>query len=159
MWENQRVSDETIQINTRDLDKFLKALKGKLPVARVGILGDKNQRSGKITSNALIGLQHEFGNSKLPMRSFLRIPISDNLRRYLENSEAFSKEVLKKVIQESTLVEWLRKIGILAETIVADAFDSSGFGKWPPSDMTNKTNHQTLVETQQLRNSITSDVK
>lgn len=150
--------NETIELNTKNLDKFLKALKGKLPVARVGILGDKNSRDGKISSNAEIGLQHEFGSSKLPMRSFLRVPISDNLKRYLENSEAFSKEVLKKVIQESSLAEWVAKIGIIAETIVADAFDSGGFGKWKPSNMTNKQNHQTLVETQQLRNSITSDV-
>jgi phage gpG-like protein len=68
------------------------------------------------------------------------------------------KDVLNDVLKSGTFTPWLKKVAVLAEGIVADAFASGGFGKWPPSDMTHKKNHQTLVETQQLRNSITSEV-
>ena len=50
-------------------------------------------------------------------------------------------------------------MGAVGESIVQDAFSTGGFGKWKPSRMENKQTKQTLVETQQLRNSITSDVK
>lgn len=155
--------NETIEIDTKGLDKILKALKGKLPVGRVGILGEDNLRSGKdkngAPGNAFIGAQHEYGNSELPPRSFLRMPITENLRQYLDESGAFTKDVLNQVIKEGSIKEWVQKITTIAETIVIDAFDSGGFGKWKPSNMANKKNHQTLVETQQLRNSISSDVK
>jgi hypothetical protein len=151
------VSDD-VTLNTRGLDKLLKALKGKQPVARVGVLGDKNARK-ESDSNATIGAKHEFGDDKMPIRSFLRMPITDMMQKYLDKSKAFDKDALKRVIASGSILEWLKKVAITAEAIVADAFDSGGFGKWKPSNMQFKKNHQTLVETQQLRNSVTSDVK
>ncbi len=136
----------------------MKALKGKLPTVRVGILGNSNARADG-ESNAQIGSWHEFGTSKLPVRSFLRLPISALLDKYLAKEGALEKKTLKEVLESGTIAPWLQKIGFVAETIVSDAFASGGFGIWPPSDMKNKTNHQTLVESQQLRNSITSEVK
>ncbi len=62
-------------------------------------------------------------------------------------------------VQHSELNLLVKKVAVVAEGIVAEAFDTGGFGQWPPSDMTHKKVHQTLVETQQLRNSITSEVK
>lgn len=154
---------DAVQMTTTGLDKILKAVKGQLPVARVGILGSKNARpSGKGKSNATIGAAHEFGTSSLPARSFLRVPISDNLDKYLERAGAFDQEVVKTILKEGSLVAFLRKVGIVAEAIVADAFDTGGFGKWKalsPATIARKKNNQILVETQQLRNSITSEVK
>lgn len=161
------------ELNTKGLDDLLKALKGKLPTVSVGILG-KNTRSssatfdqvvnGKVSfeTNASIGAKHEFGEvtkfGKLPVRSFLRVPITDHLQKYLDASGAFEEDSIKKVIKEKSLVSFLKKIGIVAENIVSDAFATGGFGLWKPSNMAFKKNHQTLVETQQLRNSITSRV-
>ncbi len=152
-----------INLNIDGLDKLLKALKAKPPVARVGILGGKNQRTetghGQAgQTNAEIGASHEFGTSKLPQRSFLRIPISDNLQKYMEQSGALDKETLKAVVASGTVVPWVKTVAVLAERIVADAFDSGGFGKWRPSNMAHKKVQQTLIESQQLRNSITSEV-
>lgn len=158
---DQALSDDyrAVDLTTKGLDQVLKALKGPLPVARVGVLGGRNAREGKVSSNATVGAAHEFGTEHLPMRSFLRVPLMENLDKYLRKSQAFDKDVLKKVIATGTITEWLRKVAISAEAVVADAFNSGGFGKWPPSNMRYKKNHQTLIETQQLRNSITSDVK
>jgi hypothetical protein len=50
-------------------------------------------------------------------------------------------------------------IGETAEKIIQDGFTSCGFGKWKPSDMTHKKVAMTLVETQQLMESISSEVK
>lgn len=159
---NIAMSDETIEFDSKKLDAFIKALKGDLPIARIGILGDKSQRTGKTLAtitNAQIGRKHEFGEDGMPVRSFLRVPLIDHMQEYLEKSGAFTPDVLLKVINEKSVFQWVAKIGIVGESIVADGFDSGGFGKWQPSNMKFKKNHQTLVETQQLRNSITSSVK
>lgn len=154
------MSDD-VEMNTRGLDGLLKALKEKMPVARVGIFGGKTNRASGVghNNNAEIGAKHEFGMDGMPVRSFLRVPIAEHMQKYLDDSGAFDNDTLKKVIQTHSLVEWVKKIGIIGEAIVSDAFDSGGFGKWKPSNMAYKKNHQTLVETQQLRNSITSEVR
>lgn len=156
------MSDDDTTVNTKGLEQLLKALKGsKQPVGRVGILGSSGHRSDSNSgpSNAEIGAWHEFGTSKLPVRSFLRLPISSLLGKRMQASGALDKEVLAEVIRQGSVLPWLKKITILAEGIVLDAFDTGGFGTWKPSDMRYKTNHQTLIETRQLRDSITSEVK
>lgn len=166
------MSDETIQANFKGLENFIKALKGKPPVARVGILGGSPRKAEmsftqvkrletkppSTLSNATVGTFHEFGTDTLPQRSFLRVPIAENLQKKAESSGAFDKDTLAEIIKTGSLIEWTKKLGIIGESIVMEAFDTGGFGKWRPSNMNHKTNHQTLVETQQLRNSITSDV-
>ena len=151
-----------VELNTKGLEQLLKSLKNP-PVARVGILGDKSTRctgrSQDTPTNAQIGAWHEFGTTRHPVRSFLRLPITMLLDKRLQESDAFNKDVLKRVMQGGSIAPWLRLVAIEAEAIVAGAFDSGGYGTWVPSDMRYKKNHQTLVETQQLRNSITSEVK
>lgn len=157
---------DTVKMNVKGLDQLLKALKAKPPIARVGILGSQNavhttdgSSSAEGLTNAEIGAIHEFGLGNNPQRSFLRIPISENLQKSMKASGAFDKEVLAGVIASGTVIPWVKKVAIIAEAIVAQAFDTGGFGAWPASNMAGKKNHQTLVETQQLRNSITSEVE
>lgn len=148
-----------VELNFKGMDRLIKAFKN-VPTARVGILGSKDKREdAENPSNASIGAVHEFGGSGTVRRSFLREPISAFLALRLEKSKAFTPKVLKKVLQEQSIREWVAKIGITGEEIVGEAFDTQGWGQWKPSNMEHKENHQTLVETQQLRNSITSDVK
>lgn len=145
------------KMDTKVLAKLIRMTKGKLPVARVGILGRTNSRDGK-KGNAEIGAKHEFGHEGMPVRSFLRVPIAEHYKEYLQKSGAFDEDAIKNALAEGTLVPWMKKVGIIAEAIVSDGFDTGGFGKWEPSNMEIKKNKQTLVETQQLRNSITSEV-
>ena len=149
-----------VQLTTVGLDGLFKALTSQVTSAKVGILGSKTIRPEEgATTNAEVGASHEYGTSKLPQRSFLRMPLNENLQFYLEKSGQFDNQTLKEVLKNRDLVPWVKKIAVIAENVVQDAFDSQGFGKWPASDMTNKKNHQTLIETQQLRNSITSEVE
>jgi hypothetical protein len=152
------VSDD-VTLNVKGLEQMLKALKGKKPVARIGILGASASRPGSDLNNAEIGAMHEHGTTQMPQRSFLRGPLEDNLNARLESLGAFDKDVLREVIATGSVKPWLLKVTAEAEGIVLEAFDTGGFGKWEPSDMSRKKNQQTLVETQQLRNSITSEVK
>jgi hypothetical protein len=67
--------------------------------------------------------------------------------------------VLEQVVREGSIAAWMEKVGVTAERIVADAFATGGFGLWAPSNMEHKLVQQTLVETQQLRNAIVSELK
>lgn len=155
------MTEPAFEMKIEGLEKIIKALKAKPPIARVGILGSK-KRTDSALSNAAVGAAHEFGTSTLPMRSFLRIPIAERLDKELESSNAFDQDVLKKVIDQKSLTAWTEKVAITAQKIVLEAFDTQGFGKWQalkPETMSRKKVKQILTETQQLRNSIEWDVK
>jgi hypothetical protein len=159
MGKDEKLMADTVELKTKGLDQFIKSLKGKLPTVRVGILGSHDARRGGVNGNAEIGAKHEFGGDGMPIRSFLRVPISENIGSYLENYGAFDEDNLKKVINEGKLSVWMKQIGIVAEKIVGDAFSNGGFGKWPGWKGNYKSNTGLiLVDTTQLRNSITSEV-
>jgi phage gpG-like protein len=178
------MSDDAYTMNTKNLDQLIKALKNNMSKGRVGILGGKTMRNntdsgpgksvsankgkapksgiGDVTTNAAVGAIHEFGiPGRIPQRSFLRVPIAEQLPKELEKSGAFSKDELNKVIKEESLKPWIERIVLVAVNIVTEAFDTGGFGKWPKWKDPNYSNNsgQVLVDTTQLRNSITGDVK
>lgn len=167
--------DDTKGFEYKDmgLEALLKALDSNVKV-KLGVLGGKTTRTEAeeevkkhglkeatkpLLTNAEVGLFAEFGTEHTPIRSWLRVPIIDNLQKYMAKAGAFKKEVIAQIIQDKSLVPFMRKVGLVGERIVQDGFDSGGFGKWPESNMDYKKNHQTLVETQQLRNSVTSEVE
>jgi phage gpG-like protein len=160
------MNDEDFTLNVRGLEQLAKALKVKPPVARVGILGDKTVREPaegekKSLTNAEVGAAHEFGTTTIEKRSFLLTPIKDRLDSEMEKAGAFRPDVLLRVLKQGSVVPWLEKVASLAEGIVLDAFATGGFGKWKAWKNPNYTNNagQILVDTKQLRDSITSEVK
>lgn len=155
------MADDVTTLNIKGLENLIKALKARPMMVRVGVLGENAMRNDGQDgpSNATIGAWHEFGTSRTPVRSFLRMPLTVFLDKEMKKSGLLTKETLAQVIKEKSLLPWLKKVAVVAEGVVAKAFDTGGFGTWPPSDFSKKHNHQTLVESQQLRNSITSDIK
>jgi hypothetical protein len=147
-----------IKLDLKILKEIEKELKTNEYV-KIGILGNKNTRND-FNTNAMIGMVHEFGSAgkNIPERSFLRMPLREKLPKMI-------KEIGKGVIlglakQNANL--FLKKIGVLGEQIIQEAFDTGGFGKW--AKLSNKTIKRkgfdkTLIETTQLRKSITSEVK
>jgi hypothetical protein len=101
---------------------------------------------------------HEYGTPKMPIRSFLRLPLNALLSDRLESCGAFDQHALDEVIASGSLEPWVAKIAIVAEGIVIESFDTAGFGTWVTSNMSRKKTKQTLVESGQLRRSITSEV-
>ena len=77
----------------------------------------------------------------------------------LKNAGAYDKQVIKDIIIAGSPKPWVDKMTITAFSIVKESFDTGGYGKWKQSIMKFKKTKQTLVETQQLRNAITWDVK
>lgn len=169
-------SNDAFEYNDQGLEKFFQMLKDKMPYAKVGILGNSEARinvdteTGEILGNATnaeIGLKHEFGGTTvlpngvsfdLPQRSFLRVPIIENFQKFINQHGAFDRVTFRSIIKEGNFTKWLVKIGTVGEYVVQDAFETGGDGAWPVSNMAYKNNHQTLVESQQLRNSIWSEV-
>lgn len=148
----------SVTLDDKRLRELIDAFSGKIPVARVGVLGGKNARAKDFQTNSEIGALHEFGGANMPKRSFLRVPLTDLLKGKLEASGAFTEAALKRVIKERSIFPWVKNISEVALDIVLGAFETGGYGKWRPSKMSRKKVKMTLVETQQLRNSITEDV-
>jgi phage gpG-like protein len=162
------MNDDTCTLNVKGLDQLLKALKAAPPVCRVGVLGEGNSRQPKegekhIPTNSEVGAVHEFGSPArgIPVRSFLRIPISGNLTKYLSDNGTLNKQTMKAVIKSGSVLPWMERVAATALTIVKDAFATQGFGKWPAWKDSNYSNNanMVLVDTTQLRDSITSEVK
>lgn len=155
-------NDAIDTFEVKGLDQLLKALKAEPPKARVGILGSSSRTAngGKAPTNAMVGACHEFGTANIPQRSFLRMPITENLNKELEATGALDKDIMKQVVESGTIVPWLTKVAIVAKNIVLDAFDTGGFGKWASWSNPNYQNNtgKILVDTQQLRNSIEHEV-
>lgn len=156
------MSNDAFEFKDLGLSELTELLEGKveLPVAKVGILGSETQRlddEGEIT-NAQIGFYHEFGIGE-KQRSFLRMPLAMNLNRELNKAGAFDEEVIERLLLNKEGLEFITKVAIVAEGIVLDSFYTGGFGAWKPSNMQHKEVHQTLVETGQLRDSITYEVE
>lgn len=149
------MSDEdAFTIELSGLDKLMKALKERPPMVKIGVLGGGE--------NAVVGAVHEFGSPArgIPQRSFLRIPLSENLNKELERSNLLDKETLDEVIKQGSMIPWLEKVAVAAEAVVDDAFETSGEGKWAPWKNPNYHNEGglLLVDTGSLRDSITSEV-
>lgn len=182
------MSDETT-LNVKGIEQLLKAMQKSKAVARVGILGSKNIRqdengkevgsaggksvnvnakkplkgskgSNQSLSNAEIGAVHEFGTTSQPQRSFLRVPISEHFKDKVADSKIAERERLAEVIATGELTPWVKELAVIGEAIVAEAFATGGFGKWPAWKTPGYRNNtgQLLKNTQQLSQSITSEV-
>lgn len=181
------MADSDVKLDLSKLNEIVKILGANAPYAKVGILGPKAQRTeGKKTltyaevmglgkkikyssnskpplTNVEIGMAHEFGvvSRGLPQRSFLRVPLTTKLAKAFENqiSLAYAKQVFDQVIATKSLLPWVKMMAVLAEGVVLGGFASGGYGKWKKwkKGYTNNTGN-ILVDTQQLRNSISFEI-
>lgn len=176
----------TLQINTVKLEALQKALGIKYR-AEVGILGASphnrkmvgprmetvrsasgkgrpSQTMASSVTNAMIGAAHEFGvkNTKgagwrVPPRSFLWMPLTMHLMEFV-NAKA---DVINKKLNMAEVHGCYELLGIIAENVVQEAFKTEGWGAWPklkPITIQRKGSDHILIDTGQLRKSITSRV-
>lgn len=169
-------SNNRIQV-TVDLSK-LRAIEKELNtkfMAQVGVLGSKAEgrlstvtnkkgkhKTGKSPSsqtNAEIGLIHEKGSKSrnIPRRSFLEVPLETKLP---EQMNKIGKGILAG-ITSLNIITAFRKLGLIGEGIVLNAFNTSGYGQWAPNSpatIARKGSSMPLIDTAQLRKSISSRV-
>lgn len=159
------MADNRIKVNIKGLQQLAKAL-GDAYRIKVGIMGNKAQRNNGNTgqTNAEIGFLNEFGSltKHIPARSFLGMPLRLYLAEYLVKKKAFSQAEVEKAVKAGKLLDLAKKVGIVAEEVIQEAFATRGFGNWAPnapSTIEQKGSSSPLIDTGQLRRSITSKVE
>lgn len=147
------------------LKNLVNLLKKGLPRVKVGVLGETNQRNTEGPTNAEIGFANEFGKMtgypKIPSRSFIRMPLNLVFHQKLKEKKSLTGKELEKALTEGKEVEFAQKVGLVAEETIQEAFETHGFGNWAPNaprTVAEKGSDSPLIDTGQLRRSITSKV-
>ncbi len=152
------MTDRTkIDFNLDGLNEVLDKMGADL-ATRVGVLGGNSEREEGELTNAEIGAVHEFGNEVNPPRSFLRFPLQLKGKEIIK---ALSSKSAREAFESGDYEEVYKILGISAEVVVQEAFETGGFGQWPalkPETVAKKGSAAKLIETGELRKAITSDV-
>ena len=134
----------------------------------IGIIGSKNTRpaEGDI-DNAGLGLVHEFGSiiRNIPPRSWLRMPITNNVEKILKDVRSQKNKIEKGVVQNDDPKFLYNVLGQSADAQIQEAFDSAGFGTWQQKqsattdtgnflDPSDSENPSPLIDTGEFRQSI-----
>ena len=149
----------SIKADTQALKDVQKGL-SKAGYVKVGVLGNEASRGEEGINNAELGAVQEFGSASknIPPRSFLRAPLEGDKKQIIK---ALQSKAVKKAIEEGNAEAALELVGIAAEGVVDEAFATSGGGTWAankPSTVRKKGSSRPLVDTGELRRSITSEV-
>ena len=172
------------KVDFRRLSKLIEEWDDKYSI-KVGIIGDTAYQTHEHTdlSNADLGAIHEFGTVNTPRRSFLADSLLTSegrraiIKEVVKNNEAVAelmkkptgdeadtayREAVKKVVNPETVAN---QIAIAALSRVQEAFTNDGFGKWEKTTEKSRQRrygdpaNPTLVDTGQLRDSISFEVK
>lgn len=136
-------------------------LAGRAARPATGTYSEEGYKEGEqALNNAEIGAVHEFGSksSKIPERSFLRVPVVNELPKEVAKIKAVK---FVKVILEQGMKTALQNLGVIGEQVVDKAFETRGYGKWEPNapfTIAKKGSDQPLIDHAFLRKSITSAV-
>lgn len=123
------MSMNKVTFDIKVLEKLQRTL-GTHYVAQVGVLGSKAAQNRGGINNASLGAVHEFGSlsRNIPARSFIMMPLREKLSTVMKKKNDFLKDALFK----GDVKLFFKRIGIMAETVIQDAFSTGGFGKWAP---------------------------
>ena len=169
-----------VRLNLSGLEDMKRAV-GDTYRARVGVLGGdarqdahlQNQKFKNNTaatrrtpggqtdiSNAELMLLMVFGvlSRNIPARDPLFTPIIKHRRELIQSLGSGS---MRAAFKAGDYEKMFKLLGIAGEAIVQQAFETSGDGTWPPnapSTIAAKGSSQPLIDTAQLRKSVSSDV-
>lgn len=159
------MAENEIKLNLDGMGHLARLLKkAGATYIKVGVLGSTAHRTKGKQNNAEIGFIQEFGrmeNPRILARSFLRMPLKTHLRQEIEHSKTFNEQSIERAIADGNAKKMAKKLGILAEKIVLESFETSGDGKWAPNapyTVAMKGSDKPLIDTGELRKSITSQV-
>lgn len=100
-----------------------------------------------------IAAWHEYGMGNNPVRSFLKGPFQIKREAIKRQTDKQFSLVFEK---GKDIKKALGIIGVEAQNISLDAFDSEGFGKWPKVQY---REGQTLTNTGTLKDAVTYEVR
>ena len=154
-------SQTRVVADLSELEALVKELGGQW-VARVGILGSNAMEQHEDTdlTNSQLGVIHEFGSlsRNIPARSFLRMPVELKQKEIVQSMASYRT---KSALENGNIKRVYKDLGLYAEGFVKQAFSSGGYGQWAPNKpatIAAKGSDKPLIDTSQLRRSITSDV-
>ena len=141
---------------------MIEKLEGKITELKglsvvVGVTAKSNARSDELT-NADLAMIHEFGSPvhNIPERSFLRKPLINNA----ETVASLAKNAIGKFIAgEISAAEALGVIGEEAKGISKEAVANGISPALKPATIKRKKSSKPLIDTGQLLNSITYEVR
>lgn len=160
------MANDDVKLEFTKLVNLIKLLKDGIPSVRVGIMGETANRNSGELNNAEIGFTNEFGKltgyPKIPARSFLRMPLrSVHFTEKLHSKKSLTGKEFEKALKSGKGDEFAKKVGLVAEETIQEAFSTNGFGQWKPNapmTVEKKGSSSPLIDTGQLRRSITSKV-
>lgn len=141
------------------LEKLIKGLKEKHSVD-IGVFKDAKAPDGMQVAE--YGAYNEFGSltvpNRPPKRSFIRMPLEakqGEIARYAEGRA-------RKHVEEGDIKAIFEDIGIAGQAKIQEAFDTAGWGAWPPNaDSTiarKRGGDEPLIDSGLLRKSVTYEV-
>lgn len=174
-----RIGISSIKLDVTKLEALEREMQ-KHYVVRVGILGagsrnrkatvKKYSKSGKLVghkkgeeaatlTNAELGLVHEKGSKsdRIPRRSFIELPLQLKLPGIIAK---LGQKIIDGLTKEKVRPAYVA-LGEMGENIIQGAFSTQGYGRWPSNaaaTIAAKKSSKPLIDTAQLRRSITSQV-
>lgn len=124
----------SVVMDIQKMNDLIEGLKRRASI-QVGVFAGKAARTDGPLTNASLAAIHEYGSAEhnLPPRSMLRVPIGDHIKEIMDPFKGKAVQMLKA----GSLLQMYKKIGVAAEKVVLQAFQTGGYGKWP--DLTYKT--------------------
>lgn len=149
--------EQTLKKMTHQL-KSMQEMKSKS--VAIGVLASESSSRvyGDGTTVLQVAAWHEYGLGNNPQRSFLRMP--QELKQ--KELSAFINKQLIKVLDGQQVEKGLGLIGVYAVNLSQDAFDTSGFGKWPilsSATVSSKGSSKPLIDTGILKNSVSWEIR
>lgn len=152
---NIRDGQSEISGDFSKLEKLIKNL-GEKHFVDVGVFASAKAPDG--TQVAEYGAYNEFGSlsvpNRPPKRSFIRMPLEVKQGEIAE----YVEKKARAHVESGDIKAIFEDIGVAAEAKIQEAFDSDGWGAWPPdadSTVARKGSSTPLIDTGLLRKSIT----
>jgi hypothetical protein len=140
------------------LEKLIEELDANHSVD-VGVFSDAKTADG--VQVAEYGAYNEFGSivvkDRPPKRSFIRMPIEQKQ----DKIGAYVSGKAKAHLESGDVKAVFQDIGIAAESVIQEAFDTQGFGSWAPdadSTVARKGSSTPMIDDGTLRKAITHRV-
>ena len=123
----------------------------------IGVTQKSDARSDGM-NNATLAMVHEFGSPKhnIAERSFLRVPLSQNQEKITTLAK---KQVYKALSSETNVITPLEEIGVFSSNLCKMAITDGLTPALKPATIKRKKSSKPLIDTGNLLNSITWEVR
>ena len=152
----------SLKDNLKDLEKYAKTIDDvKNKAVYVGLPKEKATKKYKEGESVIeVGATHEYGVGNIPQRSFLRVPFAENKKEIDE----FIQKRFKMSGKEIAPIKALEQIGVFTEGISKESFVKNNWkelsnARKQQKIVNGKSGNTPLIDTGNLRNSITSVVR